>query len=210
MTNRRVLRRVAPAFSPKEKEGSLSAAGLRFTVVCSRWNPTITEALLRSALATLEDRGARPSNIDVIRVPGAFELPAAAAAVLRRFSPPDALIVLGAIVRGETTHHEVLGHAVALALATLSAQGVPIGFGLLTCDTMDQARARSAKGSEAAEAAIEMANLGRELGRRAGAKGEGRRAKGENENRNPSNRTKPGFSRSSVGPITRSSDRSRS
>ena len=78
----------------------------------------------------------------------------------------DALIVLGAIVRGETPHHEVLGHAVAGALASLSAEtGRPIGFGLLTCDTMDQARQRAGKGREAAESAIEMANLGRRLKR---------------------------------------------
>ena len=72
------------------------------------------------------------------------------------------VLVLGAIVRGETTHHEVLGHAVAGALAALSGEtGQPIGFGLLTCDTMDQARQRSGKGAEAAEAAIAMANLKR-------------------------------------------------
>jgi len=74
------------------------------------------------------------------------------------------LIALAAIVRGETTHHEVLGHAVASALASLSVEtGLPIGFGVLTCDTMEQARRRSEKGVEAAEAAIEMANLRRHL-----------------------------------------------
>ena len=95
-------------------------------------------------------------------MPGAFELPAAARAALSESKTPDALIVLGAIVKGETTHHDVLGHAVAGALASLSAEtGQPIGFGLLTCDTMDQARKRSGKGAEAAEAAIAMANLRR-------------------------------------------------
>ncbi len=74
------------------------------------------------------------------------------------------MIALAAIVKGETTHHEVLGHAVASALAGLSVDtGLPIGFGLLTCDTMEQARRRSEKGVEAAEAAIEMANLRRQL-----------------------------------------------
>jgi 6,7-dimethyl-8-ribityllumazine synthase len=140
---------------------------LSFTVVCSRWNPTITEALLRSALETLERQGARGRDVEVVRVPGAFELPAAASAAIRR-GGPDAIIALGAIVRGETTHHEVLGHAVASALAALSAQtGRPIGFGLLTCDTMEQARARTGKGAEAAEAAIQMANLNRDRKRRA-------------------------------------------
>ncbi len=177
MSNRRVLRRADPAFLPKEREGSTNAAGLRLTVICSRWNPTVTDALLRSALAALEQRGARSEDVEVIRVPGAFELPAAAHAVLTGRRQPDAVVALGAIVRGETTHHEVLGHAVASALAALSSRGCPIGFGLLTCDTMEQARARTGKGREAAEAAIEMARLTRAL--QPGAKGERRRAKGE-------------------------------
>jgi 6,7-dimethyl-8-ribityllumazine synthase len=159
----RLPRRLAPAFSPKEREASLDARKLRVAVVCSRWNPTVTDALLASALETLSRHGARASRIEVIRVPGAFELPVATRALLRarRF---DAIVLLGAIVRGETPHHEVLGHAVASALAGLSAQaGVPLGFGLLTCDTMEQARRRTSKGAEAAEAAVEMANLTRSL-----------------------------------------------
>jgi 6,7-dimethyl-8-ribityllumazine synthase len=162
LSSRRVSRRVAPAFQPKEVEGALDASGLRFTVLCARWNPTITEALLASALEALERCGARGADIRVVRVPGAFELPAAARTALSGAPKPDGVIVLGAIVRGETSHHEVLGHAVASALAALSgATGHPIGFGLLTCDTMDQARKRSGKGAEAAEAAIAMANLKR-------------------------------------------------
>ena len=161
LSSRRVSRRIGPAFHPTEVEGALDATGLRFTVICSRWNPTITDTLLRAALETLEHRGARADDVRVVRVPGAFELPAAA-----RFAfsdtKPDAVIVLGAIVRGETNHHEVLAHAVAGALSALSVEtGLPIGFGLLTCDTMDQARERAGKGAEAAEAAIEMANLKR-------------------------------------------------
>jgi 6,7-dimethyl-8-ribityllumazine synthase len=99
----------------------------------------------------------------VVRVPGAFEVATAMRALIdaRRF---DALVALAAIVRGETTHHEILGHAVASALAGLSAgTGMPVGFGILTCDTMQQARSRIAKGAEAAEAAVEMANLRRDL-----------------------------------------------
>jgi 6,7-dimethyl-8-ribityllumazine synthase len=166
LSSRRVPRRVAPAFQPKELEGGSSAAGLRITVLCARWNPTVTSALLRSALATLEQHGARASDVRVVRVPGAFELPAAARAAVSA-GGADAVIALGAIVKGETSHHQVLGQAVAAALAFLSAQsGLPIGFGLLTCDTMDQARARSGKGAEAAEAAIEMANLKRRLRKR--------------------------------------------
>ena len=163
MSSRRVSRRPAPAFRPKEVEGDLDASGLRFTVVCARRNPTVTDALLATALETLERCGARGDDVRVVRVPGAFELPGAARTALSGTPKPDAVIVLGAIVKGETTHHEVLGHAVAAALAALSGEktGHPIGFGLLTCDTMDQARKRAGKGAEAAEAAIAMANLKR-------------------------------------------------
>jgi 6,7-dimethyl-8-ribityllumazine synthase len=160
------VRRVAPPFTPRERAGSLDARGLKLGILCARWNPTVTDALLRAALETLEARGARAEDSLVVRVPGAFELPAAARAILES-EKPDALVALGAIVRGETTHHDVLGHAVASALAALSAEtGVPIGFGLLTCDSMEQARSRVSKGGEAAEAAIEMANLRRRLRRK--------------------------------------------
>jgi 6,7-dimethyl-8-ribityllumazine synthase len=156
-------RRVAVSFTPKQYEGSLDAEGLRFGVVCARWNATVTDGLLASALDTLRRRGARAVDVSVARVPGAFEVPAGIRALLDAVKP-HALIALAAIVRGETTHHEVLGHSVASALAALSADtGLPIGFGILTCDTMDQARGRTDKGAEAAEAAIEMANLRRHL-----------------------------------------------
>ena len=165
MNNRRLPRRVAPSLPvADEREGGSDAAGLRVTVVCSRWNPSVTDALLRSALDALRDRGARASDLSVVRVPGAFELPAAVAAAIRGRPRPHAVLALGAIVRGETTHHEVLGNTVAWALGALSVQtGVPLGFGVLTCDTMEQARERTDKGVEAAEAAIEMANLRRHL-----------------------------------------------
>ena len=159
-------RRWKAAFSPKEEEGSLDARGRKFGIVVARWNPTITDALLASALTALERLGAKATQVTVVRVPGAFELPAAAKTLIdtRRV---DAVIVLGAIVRGQTTHHDVLGHAVSSALAGLSAAtGMPVGFGLLTCDTMEQAQARSGKGAEAAEAAVSMANLRRRLGKR--------------------------------------------
>ena len=111
------------------------------------------------------EHGAGDGDVTVVRVPGAFELPAAARALLRRRC--DALVVLAAVVRGETTHHEVLAHAVAGALAALSAEtGAPIGFGVLPCDTMEQARRRVSKGAEAAESAVEVANLRRALARK--------------------------------------------
>jgi len=161
----RVPRRVAAPFSPRQHEGGLDATGLRFGVVCSRWNPTITEALLASALEALRRRGARAGDVTVARVPGAFELVSGVRA-LGAARKLHALIALGAIVRGETSHHEVLSNAVASALAALSAEtDVPIGFGVLTCDSMEQARRRTDKGGEAAEAAIEMANLRRGLRR---------------------------------------------
>ncbi|HEY1434834.1 MAG TPA: 6,7-dimethyl-8-ribityllumazine synthase [Thermoanaerobaculia bacterium] len=159
----RVPRRVAASFSPRQYEGSLDAAGLRFGVVCARWNPTVTDAMLAAAVETLRRRGARAADVGVARVPGAFELAAGARAMVDA-GRYHALVALAAIVRGETTHHEVLGHAVAGALSALTvSSGLPIGFGILTCDTMEQARERTDKGVEAAEAAIEMANLGRQL-----------------------------------------------
>lgn len=161
----RVPRRAAAPFSPRQYEGSLDAEGLRIGVVCARWNPTVTDAMLAAALDTLRRRGARAADVSVARVPGAFEVASGAKGLIDsgRF---HAVIALAAIVRGETTHHEVLGHAVASALAALTvASGVPIGFGVLTCETMGQARERTDKGVEAAEAAIEMANLRRSLGK---------------------------------------------
>ena len=161
----RVARRAAASFSPRQYEGSLDAEGLRVGVVCARWNPTVTDAMLTAALDTLRRRGARASDVSVARVPGAFEVAAGAKALIDsgRF---HAVVALAAIVRGQTTHHQVLGHSVASALAALTVQaGIPIGFGILTCETMEQARERTDKGVEAAEAAIEMANLRRSLGK---------------------------------------------
>ena len=163
---KRATRRATAAFSPRYYEGNLEAEGLRFGIVCARWNPTVTDAMLAAALETLRRRGARASDVSVVRVPGAFELPSGARTLLD-CRKPDALVVLAAIIRGETMHHEVLGYTVSWALGALSVQtGVPLGFGVLTCDTMDQARERTDKGVEAAEAAIEMANLRRRLRRR--------------------------------------------
>src|SRR5258705_4923592 len=124
----RVARRAAASFSPRQYEGSLDAAGLRFGVVCARWNPTITDAMLAAALDTLRRRGARAADVGVVRVPGAFEVAAGAKAMVDS-GRYHALVALAAIVRGETTHHEVLGHSVASALAGLTvSSGVPIGF----------------------------------------------------------------------------------
>jgi len=160
----RATRRAAVSFSPKHFEGSLDAEGLKFGVVCARWNPTVTDAMLAAALDTLRRRGARAADISVVRVPGAFEVPSGARALIDSGAKYHGLVALAAIVRGQTSHHEILGRSVATALAALTVDaGMPIGFGILTCDTMEQARRRSDKGVEAAEAAIEMANLRRHL-----------------------------------------------
>ena len=115
----RVARRAAASFSPRQYEGSLDAEGLRVGVVCARWNPTVTDAMLTAALDTLRRRGARAADVSVARVPGAFEVAAGAKALIDsgRF---HAVVALAAIVRGQTTHHEVLGHSVASALAALT------------------------------------------------------------------------------------------
>ena len=155
------MRRAASVFAPRERSGSLDAKGLKVTVLCARWNPTVTDAMLATALESLASHGARPEDTSVVRIPCAFELAAAARDAIDA-EKPHAVVALAAIVRGETTHHDVLAHAVAGALAALSAEtGIPVGFGVLTCDTMEQARDRVSKGAEAAEAAVEMANLRR-------------------------------------------------
>jgi 6,7-dimethyl-8-ribityllumazine synthase len=164
LSRRRALPRETPA-APKAWEGSLDARGLRFGIVCARWNPTITEAMLSSALEALRRHGANPADVTVLRVPGAFELPAACRALVRS-RRCDAVAVIAAIVKGETSHDAVLAQAVAGALASLSAEtGLPMGFGVLTCATLEQARRRTGKGAEAVEAALELANLRRALER---------------------------------------------
>ena len=161
----RVPRRVAVSFSPKRYEGSLDAEGLRFGVVCARWNPTVTDAMLAAALDTLRRRGARAADILVARVPGAFEVPAAVRALFDS-ARPQAVIALAAIVRGETSHHEVLGHAVASAWPRFPPRR-PSRSGSGSDLRNDGAGTeRNDKGIEAAEAAIEMANLRRHLRKR--------------------------------------------
>lgn len=139
-----------------------AAAPFRFGVVVSRFNAEITEALLEGALEALDSHGAREERVVVVRVPGAFELPVAAAR-LARGDGMDAVVCLGALVRGETTHFDWLAASVSHGVQEAALEsGVPITFGVLTCENLDQARARSGgdhgnKGTEAALAAIEMA-----------------------------------------------------
>jgi 6,7-dimethyl-8-ribityllumazine synthase len=148
---------------PRSFEGELNADGLRFGIIASRFNDEIVSGLLRGALDCLAQHGASDGAISVYRVPGAFEIPMLARELTQDF---DALITLGCILRGDTPHFEFLAHAVTGAL--LQETDIPIAFGVITCDTMQQAVDRSStgagnKGWEAALAAIEMANLWRVL-----------------------------------------------
>jgi 6,7-dimethyl-8-ribityllumazine synthase len=149
-------------------EGGLSAAGLRFGVVVSRFNNFITDRLLQGAMDVLTRAGATAKDIEVVQVPGSFELPLAAKklAETRRY---DALIAIGCILRGETAHYDYVCSETSrgLQLAQLDT-GVPIMFCVLTCDTLEQAIDRAGlkggnKGSEAGLAAVEMAHLSRKL-----------------------------------------------
>ncbi|MDQ6801642.1 MAG: 6,7-dimethyl-8-ribityllumazine synthase [Acidobacteriota bacterium] len=149
---------------PRSFEGDLNAEGLRFGIIASRFNDEIVSGLLRGALDCLAEHGAAGDAISVYRVPGAFEIPTLARALPPEF---DALIALGCILRGDTPHFEFLSNQVTMQLSQYSMQAkLPVAFGVLTCDTMQQAIDRSSsgpgnKGWEAALAAIEMASLWR-------------------------------------------------
>src|SRR5438270_8069385 len=143
-------------------QGSLDAARLRIGVIMSRFNEFITEQLAKGALEVLEKHGCPHENISFVKVPGAWELPIAAKILA---SQCDAIVALGAVVRGETPHFEYVARGAADGLQQVSLEtGVPIAFGVLTTDDMQQAMDRAGgksgnKGCEAAEAAIELANL---------------------------------------------------
>ena len=144
--------------------GSPDGLGRRVAVVVSRFNETVTQALGEGAVATLVECGVTFDDIDVVVVPGAWELPTAARALLGS-GRYDALVVVGAIVRGDTPHFDFVAGETSRAIMHLGTEfEVPIGFGLLTTDTMAQAEARAGgehgnKGRDAALAALEMADL---------------------------------------------------
>ncbi len=148
----------------KAIEGNLSAAGKRFAIVVSRFNEFITERLFRSAFNGLLRCGAKPSDIAVVRVPGAFEIPSAAR-TLATTKKYDAIICLGCLIRGDTAHYDVIVNEVTRGIGQSAQEtGVPHAFGVLTCETLEQAIDRAGlkmgnKGFEAALAAVEMANL---------------------------------------------------
>lgn len=149
-------------------EGSLDAAGLRFGIVASRFNEPVTRELLQGALDALRDRGAADDAVDVAWCPGAFEVPLVARAMARtrRY---DAIITVGTVIRGETSHYDlVAGGAAEGVLRVALDTGVPVLFGVLTVETLEQAFERAGgrhgnKGAETARAAIEMARLLRAL-----------------------------------------------
>jgi len=159
---------MAEKLQPGKIEGGLSAAGFRFGIVVSRFNSFITERLLAAAVDALERAGAASKDVDIARVPGAFELPLASKK-LAETGKYDALIAAGCVIRGETTHYDYVCSETSrgLQLAQMDT-GVPILFCVLTCDTLEQAIDRAGlkggnKGFEAGLAAIEMAHLSRKL-----------------------------------------------
>ena len=157
-------------------QGSITAAAGRFAIVVSRFNESITSKLLDGAIRTLNAHGVTDDRIDVAWVPGAFEIPTVANR-LAAGARYVAVLCLGAVIRGETTHDQHINRAVSTALAEIGVRyGVPVLFGVLTCNTLQQAIARSGghagtkgkdrpdsqtgnKGIECAEAALEMVNL---------------------------------------------------
>jgi 6,7-dimethyl-8-ribityllumazine synthase len=147
-------------------QGFLDAIDLRIGVVVSRFNGFITEALTQGALEVLAKHGCREENIRVVRVPGAWELPVAAKHLA---ASCDAIVAIGAVIRGDTPHFEYVAGGAAEGLSKVSIEtGVPVAFGVLTTNDMQQAMDRAGgksgnKGAEAAEVAIEMANLIRQL-----------------------------------------------
>ena len=149
-------------------EGDLCAAGMNFAIVVARWNAVITERLLEGALDALMRSGAQRAEIEVVRVPGAWEIPASARA-LANLGKVDAIITLGCLLRGETAHYEAIYNEVARGIGQSQQEtGIPHSFGVLTCESLEQALQRAGikagnKGFEAAVAAIEMASLRRKL-----------------------------------------------
>lgn len=156
---------------PREEavEGDLNAAGMKFAIVVSRWNSFITERLLQGAVDALMRSGCRKQDLIVVRVPGAFEVPSQARtlAATHRY---DAIITLGCLIRGETTHYEHIATEVTRGIGQSAQEtGVPHTYGVLTCETLEQALDRAGlkagnKGHEAAISAVEMVSLKRKTG----------------------------------------------
>ena len=153
---------------PTTIEGTLSAAGLRFAIVASRFNSLIVDPLVAGAVDAIVRSGGNDGNITVVRCPGAWELPQVVRRVVER-GGIDAVIALGAVIRGSTPHFEYVAGEASRGIGAIAATAdIPISFGVLTTDTIEQALERAGtkagnKGFDAAMAAIELANLYRAL-----------------------------------------------
>ena len=154
---------------PKIVEGNLQAKGLKFAIIVSRFNDFISERLLGGALDALVRSGALDADIQVVKVPGAWEIPLTAKRLAEK-QTCDAIVCLGAVIRGSTPHFEYVSAEVSKGIAAVSLDhGIPVTFGVLTTDSIEQAIERAGskagnKGWDAAQAAIEMANLMKKLG----------------------------------------------
>ena len=157
---------------PAALEGDLIATGMKFAIVVARWNSVITDRLLQGALDARLRSGARREDVEILRVPGAWEIPDAARAVAKQ-GRVDAIVTLGVLLRGETAHYEAIYNEVSRGIGQSQQEtGVPHAFGVLTCETLEQALDRAGlkagnKGFEAASAAIEMVSLHRKIEARA-------------------------------------------
>jgi 6,7-dimethyl-8-ribityllumazine synthase len=153
---------------PVAVEGDLIATGMRFAIIVARWNAVITDRLLQGSLDALYRSGAVRHDVQVLRVPGAWEIPLAARKVAAS-GAVDAVITLGVLLRGETAHYEAIYNEVSRGIGQSQQEtGIPHAFGVLTCETLEQALDRAGlkagnKGFEAAVAAIEMVSLGRKV-----------------------------------------------
>ena len=149
-------------------EGSFDGRGLKFAIVVARFNSFITEPLLEGALDALRRHGTADADVEIVKVPGSWEMPVVAAE-LARAKRHDAIICLGAVIRGDTPHFDYVAGEAAKGLGQISMQtGVPVTFGVLTTNTLEQAVDRAGaksgnKGADAAVSAIEMANLMKRL-----------------------------------------------
>jgi 6,7-dimethyl-8-ribityllumazine synthase len=157
---------------PTTIEGSLSATGLRFAIVASRFNSLIVESLVQGAVDAIVRSGGNAEDITIVRCPGAWELPQVVRKVVDR-GGIDAVVALGAVIRGSTPHFDYVAGEASRGIAAAATGEIPISFGVLTTDTIEQALERAGtkagnKGFDAAMAAIELAQLYRALsGRKA-------------------------------------------
>jgi len=149
---------------PTELHGQLTADDLSFAIVVSRFNDLITKRLLEGAIDTVVRHGGSADRITIVWVPGAFEIPLAASKCAKS-GKYAAVVCLGAVIQGSTTHHEYINSQVAAGIMSITREtGIPVTFGVITCESMDQALDRAGgkvgnKGQEATLAAIEMINL---------------------------------------------------